>query len=82
MHIEEGDDVVIQFNEKTAIEVFESEDFELDEPVEEIFEAGDQLEVTVFGVDSIKLDVQFGDGSVAFIHRDQIRVVSINDELV
>lgn len=82
MRIEEGDDVVIQFNEKTAIEVFESEDFELEEPVEEIFEAGDQLEVTVFGVDDIKLDVQFGDGSIAFIHRDQVKIISINDEHV
>jgi hypothetical protein len=82
MYIEEGDDVVIQFNKKTAIEVFESEDFELNESVEEIFEADEQVEVTVFGVDDIKLDVQFGDGSIAFIHRNQVKVISINDELV
>jgi hypothetical protein len=35
--------------------------------VEEVFEAGEEVEVNVVSVNEFSLDVQFGDGSVAFI---------------
>jgi hypothetical protein len=82
MYLEEGDDVKFRFVSDSVIEVFESEDAELDSPVEERFGAGEEVEGTLFGVDSIKFDFQFGDGSVAFIHRDLVEVVEINDEPV
>lgn len=82
MYLEEGDDVKLRFVSDSLVEVFEGEDVELEEPVEERFNKGEEIEGTLFGVDSIKFDFQFGDGSVAFIHRDMVEVVEINDEPV
>ena len=77
-HIEDGDDLVIRFKQDSIVEVFESEDAELDEPVEERFSEGEEVEVTVFGVDEHKIDVQFGDCSIAFIRREGIEIISVN----
>ena len=79
-HLEEADDIKLRFLYNTVIEVFEYEDTELHRPVEERFDEGEEIDVTVFGVDAHKIDVQFGDGSVAFIRRDVVEVVEINDE--
>ena len=81
-HIEEADDLVIRFKQETLLEIFEHEDVELHAPVEERFDLGEEVEVTVFGVDLDRLDVQFGDGTVAFIRREQVEIVKINDEIV
>jgi hypothetical protein len=68
----EGEDVILRFVCKTALEIFEHEDIDLHEPVEEIFEEGEEIEVAVFGIDERTVSVQFGDSSIAFIHRSCI----------
>jgi ribosome maturation factor RimP len=78
--IEEGDSVIMYFNQDTELEIFDSEDFELEEPNSDIFKKGIEFEVDIFGVDDIKYDVQFGDGSVAFIRKDNITIVSVNGD--
>jgi hypothetical protein len=78
--IEEGDSVIMYFNQDTELEIFDSEDFELEEPNIDIFKKGIEFEVDIFGVDDIKYDVQFGDGSVAFIRKDNITIVSVNGD--
>lgn len=82
MYLEEGDDVKLRFVSDSLVEVFGDDDVELDSPVEERFNAGKEIAGTLFGVDSIKFDFQFGDGTIAFIHRDMVEVVEINDEPV
>jgi SHS2 domain-containing protein len=67
LDLEPGDDVIVKFIGKTLVEVFEHEDTDLYDPVEEVFEAGEEVEVNVVSVNEFSLDVQFGDGSVAFI---------------
>jgi hypothetical protein len=67
LDLEAGDDVIVKFIGKTVVEVFEYEDIDLHEPVEELFEAGEEIEVNVVSVNEFSLDVQFGDGSIAFI---------------
>jgi hypothetical protein len=69
----EGEDVILRFTNKTVVEVFEHEDTDLHKPVEEIFDANEEIEVAIFGVDEHNLSVQFGDGSVAFIHRSFVQ---------
>ena len=76
--IEVADDVIFRFKGDTIIEVFQSEDVELDEPVEESFAKDEEIEVTIFGIDEHKYDVQFGDGTVSFIRKDLLDIVSIN----
>ena len=78
--IEENDDVVFKFKGATIVEVFEDADFELNKPVEDLFEAGETIEVTILDVNEIAYDIQFGDGSVAFIRKDLVEVVSVNYE--
>ena len=78
--IEENDDVVFKFKETTIVEVFEHEDFELNKPIEDVFEAGDISDVTIFGVNEHAYDIQFGDGSVAFIRKKLVEIVSVNYE--
>jgi hypothetical protein len=80
VHIEENDDVVFKFKGATIVEVFEDADFELNKPVEDLFEAGETIEVTILDVNEIAYDIQFGDGSVAFIRKDLVEVVSVNYE--
>lgn len=81
-NLEEADDIKLRFLYNTVIEVFEYADTDLHRPVEERFNEGEEIEVTVFGVDEHKIDIQFGDGSVAFIRRDVVEVVEINNEPV
>ena len=78
LDIQENDDVKLKFKGDVIIEVYEYEDFELNEPIEELFNKDEEIEVTICGIDSYKFDVQFGDGSIAFIRRDLVDVVSIN----
>ena len=78
--IEDGDDVKMSFKKKTLLEIFESEDAELDNPVQEVFNEGEVFEVTIFGVDKDKYDVQFGDGSVSFIRKDDVNVIEVNGD--
>ncbi len=80
VNIEEGDSVIMYFNQDTELEIFDSEDFELEEPNSDIFKKGEEFEVDIFGVDDIKYDVQFGDGSVAFIRKDNVTIVSVNED--
>jgi hypothetical protein len=69
---EEGDDVVFMFLGDTLIEVFENEDIELHKPVEEAFAKGDEIDVTVCSADEHTIGIQFGDGSIAFIHTGSV----------
>lgn len=80
INIEDGDDVKFSFKKKTLLEIYESDDSELDNPVREIFNEGEVFEVTVFGIDKHKYDVQFGDGSVAFIRKADVNVIEVNGE--
>lgn len=77
-NIEINDDAVLKFKQKSIVEVYEHEDVELNKPVEEIFEENEEIEVTICGVDADKFDVQFPDGSIAFIRKNGVEVVSIN----
>ena len=77
-NIEVNDDVVLKFKQKSIVEVYEYEDVELNEPVEEIFEENEEVEITICGVDADKFDVQFGDGTIAFIRKDSVEIVSVN----
>jgi hypothetical protein len=79
-YIQDGDDVKMAFNKKTVLEIYESDDSELDNPVEEIFNEGEVFEVIIFGIDKYKYDVQFGDGSVAFIRKEDVNVIEVNEE--
>jgi hypothetical protein len=69
---EEGDDVVFMFLGDTLIEVFENEDIDLHQPVEETFAKGDEIDVTVCSVDERAIGIQFGDGSITFIHPESV----------
>lgn len=73
--LEEGDDVVFKFIGKSLIEVFEHEDIELNEPVEEIFEKGEEIDVTVCSINEHSIGIQFGDGSVSFILPSMVEFV-------
>ena len=77
-NIEVNDDVVLKFKQKSIVEVYEYEDIELNEPVEETFEENEEVEITICGVDEDKFDVQFGDGTIAFIRKDSVEIVSVN----
>ena len=77
-NIEVNDDVVLKFKQKSIVEVYEYEDVELNEPVEEIFEENEEVEITICGVDADKFDVQFGDGTIAFIRKHSVEIVSVN----
>jgi hypothetical protein len=68
------------FKKDTELEIYESEDFELEEPNVDVFKKGEKFEVDIFGVDDRKYDVQFGDGSVAFIRKDNVEIVSVNGD--
>ena len=78
MKIEVNDDVILKFKQKSIVEVYEYEDAELNQPIEEIFDEGEETEVTICGIDSHKFDVQFGDGTIAFIRKDSVEIVSVN----
>ena len=78
MDIQVNDDVILKIKNNVIIEVFEYEDFDLDNPIEELFNKDEKIEVTICGIDEHKFDVQFGDGSIAFIRRDLVEVVSVN----
>jgi hypothetical protein len=71
--------LILSFKNRTALEHYESEDFELDAPREKIWEAGEEFEVNVVDVDDVKFDVQFGDGSLAFIRKEEVTVHSCNE---
>jgi hypothetical protein len=77
-HIEESDDVIFKFKEDSIIEVYEHEDIELHEPIEEKFAKGEVIDVTVCSVNKDNYGIQFGDGTVAFIRKDMVEVVAIN----
>jgi len=76
--IEIADDVVLRFKTDTTLEVFGNDDVDLETPVEESFKENEEFEVTIFGVDEHKLDCQFGDGTVTFIRKKDVEIVSIN----
>jgi hypothetical protein len=78
--VELHDVLILSFKKRTALEHFESADFELGAPKERIWEVGEEFEVSVVGVDDVKFDVQFGDGALAFIRKEEVIVHSINDE--
>ena len=75
--IKNGDSVIMYFNKDTQLEIFESEDDE-QEPIVDVFKKGEKFEVDIFGVDDRKYDVEFGDGSISFIRKDNVTIVSVN----
>jgi hypothetical protein len=77
-HIEEADDVIFKFKEDSIIEVYEHEDIELHEPVEEMFTKDEVIDVTVCSVNEDNYGIQFGDGTVSFIRKDMVEVIAVN----
>jgi hypothetical protein len=77
-HIEEADDVIFKFKEDSIIEVYEHEDIELHEPVEEKFTKDEVIDVTVCSVNEDNYGIQFGDGTVSFIRKDMVEVIAVN----
>ena len=77
--IKDGDSVIMYFNQDTELEIFESEDLD-EEPYIDVFKKGEKFEVDIFGVDDTIYDVQFGDGDVAFIRKNNVTIVSVNDK--
>lgn len=76
--IEPGDEVVFHFNDDSWLEIYENEEF----PSSEIsFPAGESFEVVVFDMDAAHYHVKFEDGSVAFIPKDEVTIVAVNDEV-
>jgi len=82
LDIQTHDDIVIRFKETTVLEVYEYDDTEFENYVEEQWNQGDVEEVTVLDVTDYSYTVQFGDSSVAFVPKSFIDVVTINDEIV
>ena len=81
LKLENSDDIVIRFKQDSLIEVFEHEDADLDEPVDEQFNKGETVEVTLFDdPNEHSLSVQFGDGSIAFIMQHAVEIVEVNGE--
>lgn len=72
--IEDGDDIVLKFLHDTALEIYEYEDNDIFDPVQEIFKQGEEIGVTAFDIGE-HLGVQFGDGSVTFIDRNFVELV-------
>jgi hypothetical protein len=77
-HIEEADDVIFKFKEDSIVEVYEHEDIELHEPVEEKFTKDEVIDVTVCSVNEDNYGIQFGDGTVSFIRKDMVEVIAVN----
>lgn len=75
--IEEGDDIIFKFKEDSIIEVYEYEDIELHEPIEERFSKGENIEVTICSINEVNYGVQFGDGTISFIHKDMVDLLKI-----
>lgn len=73
--LEDGDDVIFKFLGDTVVEVFENEDTELHEPVEEIFNEGEEIDVTICSVYENSIGVQFGDGTVTFLSQSMVKFV-------
>lgn len=83
LKLENSDDIVIRFKQESIVEVFEHEDTEMNEPVEERFHQNEEVEVTLFDdPNEHSLSVQFGDGSIAFIMQDAVEIVEINGESI
>lgn len=81
LRLENSDDLVIRFKQESMVEVFEHEDTELNEPVEERFHQNEEVEVTLFDDPSEhSLSVQFGDGSIAFLVPQSVEIVEVNGE--
>lgn len=76
--IEVNDDVVFSFVRPTVLEVYTEADTELNSPEHEVFDEDEQIEVTILNVDDNKYDVQFGDGSIAFLRKNDVKIFSIN----
>jgi hypothetical protein len=78
VHIEEADDVILKFKEDSIIEVYEHEDIELYEPVEERFSKDEVIDVTICSINEENYGIQFGDGTISFIHKNMVEVVAVN----
>jgi len=76
--IEDGDEVVFEFKDDSWLEMYEDEEF----PTSEIaFQSGEEFEVVVFAQDPSHYHVKFPDDSVAFIPKDEVIIVAVNDEV-
>lgn len=76
--IDAGDEVVFEFNDDTWLELYENEEF----PTSEIiFPAGEAFEVVVFDMDSSHYHVKFPDDTIAFIPKQDVTIIAINDEV-
>ncbi len=77
-NIEIDDSVVLKFKKQTIVEIYESKNDKLDDPLTDLFKKNEEVEVTIYGVDEEKFDVQFGDGTIAFIRKDDVKIISVN----
>ena len=66
--------VIMYFNQDTELEKYHSMDFELKQPNSKIFKKEEKFEVYIFGVYGRKYDVQFGNGDVAFIPKNNVTI--------
>ena len=76
--IEVNDDVVFSFVRPTVLEIYTEADTDLHSPEDEVFDEDEQIEVTILVVDDYSYTVQFGDGSVAFLRKNDVKIFSIN----
>ena len=78
--IQLDDDIRIRFTKDVILEIYEYEDPDLESPVLETFNCGDEAEVYVLDIneDGRALTVQFPDSSVTFLPVAFIEVVEVN----
>ena len=78
MEIQINDDVIFEMVEDTILEVYDNEDIEMYNPVEEEWRAGEKLEATICDIQNNFYGAQFGDSSFNFIHKDSVNIIPVN----
>ena len=78
--IQIDDDIRVKFTADVLLEIFDAEDFDANFPIQETYDAGDEVEVTVLDVfeDARTITVQFPDSSVTFLPMQFVEVISVN----
>ena len=79
-NLEINDDLLVKFSKDTLLEVYEYDDLECNFGVEEEFEAGEEIEVTVLDINEQgnTLTVQFPDSAVTFLPLEFIEILKVN----
>jgi len=76
---QDGDELVLKFKQDSWLELYEQGE---EYPSIEIpFQAGETFEVTLFGVDDYQFHAVMDDGSLAFIPKNEVEIVAVNDEV-